>query len=472
MILVVSKFRVRGEDVQRVQQAFVRRPRRVEVAFGFQGMEVFNDSADPNLFCLVTRWSDLQSYRRWHSSEEHHLSHAEIPKGIHLDPAFTKVEILSSIEGAGGTGLRARVPEWELLLGHYLENGNSIFVLADLPEGRIVECNVAFAATLGREREDLLGFTLWDHMPESEVPRWRNLTSRCGTIAESGRRLNLVDASSSPKSFLCAVQVQPGRMAILAWRERQRRNSRDDLIRINNELAVISRESSRRRLELERANSALRTTARSLQELAVYLTNVRDQERRELQHTLHEGVAQTVAAAAMELSRASKSGRSDAVEGALELIRESCAELRRLATDLHPPGLQVFGLANTLEDWADRYRESTGVFVNLNLRPQALQLPPSLQFEVFRLIQEAADCIAEAGVRAVTVWLRSNRYRTRGVIEGKGFVNSGAHKMQFAAIETRARKLGGIAGYFGDADSMKLHFSLPQTPMDSGNPPL
>ena len=153
----------------------------------------------------------------------------------------------------------------------------------------------------------------------------------------------------------------------------------------------------------------------------------------------------------MELSRVSKSGATDALERALELVSGSCAELRRLATALHPTGLEVLGLSHTLEDWVGRYQASAGVSIDLNLPPTPAKLPDSLEFAVFRLIQEGVDFIADAGGRAASVWLRSNRFRMRCVIEGRQLANSDVrHRVQFAALESRARRLGGTARYKTD----------------------
>lgn len=85
MVTVISRFRVRNGMEDEVRQAFLNRPRLVERATGFCGLDVLTDSTDPSLFLLLTRWSYEESFRIWHHSESHHASHALIPNGLKFE---------------------------------------------------------------------------------------------------------------------------------------------------------------------------------------------------------------------------------------------------------------------------------------------------------------------------------------------------------------------------------------------------
>jgi heme-degrading monooxygenase HmoA len=85
-----------------VARAFLSRPRLVEHAEGFPGLEVFTDSRDASVFYLSTRWTTESAVRRWHSSEAHHASHKGIPKGLMLDSAFTQLDAAEAIAVAEG----------------------------------------------------------------------------------------------------------------------------------------------------------------------------------------------------------------------------------------------------------------------------------------------------------------------------------------------------------------------------------
>ena len=71
MVTVISRFRVRNGLEEEVRKAFLNRPRFVEKAAGFCGLEVLTDAADPSLFLLLTRWTDEASFRAWHRSDAH-----------------------------------------------------------------------------------------------------------------------------------------------------------------------------------------------------------------------------------------------------------------------------------------------------------------------------------------------------------------------------------------------------------------
>ena len=91
MIIAMSTFRVANGMAEQVAEAFRNRPRLVETAPGFLGMEVFTDTKDDAVFYLITRWTDADSFRAWHAGAAHRQSHEFIPKGLKLTPAYTRV---------------------------------------------------------------------------------------------------------------------------------------------------------------------------------------------------------------------------------------------------------------------------------------------------------------------------------------------------------------------------------------------
>jgi heme-degrading monooxygenase HmoA len=97
MILALSRFKVANGLENSVARAFLNRPRLVEHAEGFLGMDVFTDNGDASIFYLSTRWATEFAFRQWHSSEAHHASHQGIPKGLKLDPGFTQLVIMEHL---------------------------------------------------------------------------------------------------------------------------------------------------------------------------------------------------------------------------------------------------------------------------------------------------------------------------------------------------------------------------------------
>jgi heme-degrading monooxygenase HmoA len=91
MVVVMSRFRVINGMEADVERAFREPPHLVDAAPGFLGLETLVDDRDPRVFYLVTRWSDIESFRSWHGGAAHRESHKFIPRGLRLDPAYTAV---------------------------------------------------------------------------------------------------------------------------------------------------------------------------------------------------------------------------------------------------------------------------------------------------------------------------------------------------------------------------------------------
>ena len=95
------------------------------------------------MFVLVTRWTDVSSFRSWHASDAHDRSHAGIPSGLKLDAAYTQLTLLDDITAAGDN--TAALLSWPGLLAEYLSSGPVTCFLAAGIDGRIHGCNARMA---------------------------------------------------------------------------------------------------------------------------------------------------------------------------------------------------------------------------------------------------------------------------------------------------------------------------------------
>ena len=89
---VISKFVVANGLIEEVKQAFRQRPHLVDDEPGFIGMEVLSNMDRPEEIWLVTHWTDLESYHKWHKSHQYQQSHSGIPKGLKLIPEETQIK--------------------------------------------------------------------------------------------------------------------------------------------------------------------------------------------------------------------------------------------------------------------------------------------------------------------------------------------------------------------------------------------
>lgn len=267
MVVVVSTFRVANGMEAEVRSAFRDRPRLVDSAAGFLGLEVFTGSEDPATFHLVTRWTDEPSYRSWHGSEQHRESHAWMPKGLKLDAQFTRLMVLDRVED--------RMPYDTLavdaapLMGAFASTAEALHLAWCDPAGRMRLGNPAFRNLTGASE----GAEIWPLLTAGDAAALRERVSSAVRLRDRCL-MNFVDGRHSPRTLRCMVDVQPDGFLILgepvAAAERQ---MEDELLRLNNEMAVLMRENTRKGKALETANAALLRSNHDLEQFAAAISH-------------------------------------------------------------------------------------------------------------------------------------------------------------------------------------------------------
>ena len=96
MVTVLSRFVVANGMEAEVREAFANRPHLVEKAPGFLRLEVLSPAEDPKEFWLMTYWETEEHFHEWHKRHRHE-SHQMMPKGLKLDAAGTKVQVLKHV---------------------------------------------------------------------------------------------------------------------------------------------------------------------------------------------------------------------------------------------------------------------------------------------------------------------------------------------------------------------------------------
>ena len=287
MVIVISRFRVANGMEAAVERAFRERPRAVEQIPGFLWLEVCVDAADPTLFHLVTRWTDLEAFECWHGSPAHRESHDLIPDGLKLDATWTRLDRLVRIDGATGPPLTEAVADATLLFG-------------------------AYAAGLD-------GKSLTDYMPAADATRLRTLLTSQHR-RESSVQLNFAARNRVPFTLECWIAVQPDHATLLGQptfkRDEQMQN---ELMAINQELAVLSRERSRE-LRDERYG----------REASEKLNRERNAFLRVLAHELRQPIGSALAGMAVLRKR----NPDPALERPRALVERQLQQITRLVGDL------------------------------------------------------------------------------------------------------------------------------------------
>ena len=265
MVTVISRFRVRNGLEKEVREAFANRPRLVENAAGFCGIEVLTDSSDPSIFLLLTRWTDEESFRVWHRSEAHHQSHAWIPKGLKLDAAFTSVTVGQSIGNSSEIADLGRFLEGHSpAVSSWLMESDVVFVLLLAADGEILFRNCAGRRIFPPDAKKEFHSTIWDYLICSDGQHLRQRLLGPAQPDDGHLLLNLDNGQLNPVTAEVALLRCNGK-ALLLGAEEHRHDSRlqTEIQRLANDLSVMMRESVRKNRELQAANETIERLART-----------------------------------------------------------------------------------------------------------------------------------------------------------------------------------------------------------------
>ncbi len=119
------------------------------------------------------------------------------------------------------------------------------------------------------------------------------------------------------------------------------------------------------------------------------------QERTTLAHELHDSLAQSLASMRFQVSMLDDTLSKDGVEAAREEIaqlkdglNDAYSELRELLAHFRAP-ISSRGLIPALEDWISSFRKRTGIHTLLQTEWESTRLPPEMEMQVLRIVQEA-----------------------------------------------------------------------------------
>jgi two-component system sensor histidine kinase UhpB len=196
-----------------------------------------------------------------------------------------------------------------------------------------------------------------------------------------------------------------------------------------------------------------RHAAQSLRDTSRKLISAQESERRRLARELHDGIAQTLALAELELDRVIVDERHRPAGSALRGLRDQMTSISQalweVSHGLYPWNLEYIGLEHALNRLCADLREQTELQVQCKTIGIPERLPADVSLCLYRVAQEALQNIARhsAATRAV-VRLRADRGRLvlQIVDDGVGFNQSSvASGLGLASMRERlAAADGGV----------------------------
>lgn len=180
-----------------------------------------------------------------------------------------------------------------------------------------------------------------------------------------------------------------------------------------------------------------------------------EEERCRLARDIHDGPAQVLANALLELQYCQRLLERDpgALRGELAVLskclRDGLVEVRRLIFDLRPPALVELGLIAAIRNYVAEYGARTGIEASLEVRGPEERLSPVQEAAVFRILQEALQNVRRhAGARRVTVEIEDapDYWRLSVSDDGVGFdparLSEGRRTLGLTSMRERAQAIG------------------------------
>ena len=164
--------------------------------------------------------------------------------------------------------------------------------------------------------------------------------------------------------------------------------------------------------KVQLTEALLRQEARGA-EIARHLINVEEEERRRLALAMHDVVSPNLAAVQINLGIIEAdlpphvaNHVTPSLRDMGELIRQTHGSLRDICADLRQSTLDYAGLCASVDEYASRYAERTGVAVDLTGGMAGGRLAADVETLLFRIVQEAlTNCAKYAQASRITIEL-------------------------------------------------------------------
>ena len=188
--------------------------------------------------------------------------------------------------------------------------------------------------------------------------------------------------------------------------------------------------------------------------LTEYVIHASEEERKRLSRELHDGLAQEIYSALIQLQSMRYTHDCDKVKETASsvetIIVKSLNSIKSMAIDLRPAALDDMGLYAALKSYCKRYEETFGMEVELYSNIQTERYNGNIETMVYRVCTEALINAAKyADVEEVVVYLLAGKKQLRVEVmdEGLGFDLHNIHVkgtgLGLRNMEERISLLGG-----------------------------
>lgn len=282
----------------------------------------------------------------------------------------------------------------------------SVMVVGLNPRGEVVTFNEAAEQISGYRRDEVLGRT------------WFDCAMPAPTYAEACRMFRTAKRTGHmPRSLEYPLVTKDGRQRTIVWR-----NSvilKDGAMKVSISFGIDITE--RTQMEKIRRNA----------EVSHRLVCLQEEERRRLAIELHDRTSPNLSALEINWRLLANSVRPHAdgetahlLDDASALIDDTIESIRTISTEFRPAVLDHAGFWPAVEGYAQHFSRRTGIAVRAEADRTTPRLPPEVETNLFRIVQEAlANCAKHSRAKQVRIGqVRSgNCIKLAIVDDGAGF---------------------------------------------------
>ena len=182
--------------------------------------------------------------------------------------------------------------------------------------------------------------------------------------------------------------------------------------------------------------------------------NAEENERKRIATGLHEGVAQMMSAAKMNLSAIehelvfTDEKQKSSFEKAMNMVDESCKEIRSVSHQVMPNALLKSGLINAVREFLDKIDNR---IIKINLHTEGLQerLDSNTETVLYRVIQECVNnVIRHSGANNLDIALIKDADGIAATVEdnGKGFDTADQKKFEGIGLKNISSRVTFLKG--------------------------
>jgi len=168
----------------------------------------------------------------------------------------------------------------------------------------------------------------------------------------------------------------------------------------------------------------------SRQNLGIKIIKAQEEERQRVASDIHDGPAQSMSNIVLKAEICEKmididvNRAKDELRDLKRIVRDCLQDIRRIIYDLRPMSLDDLGLIPTIQRYAAKYSDETGIKVQMKSIGTYIENAPEISLTVFRIVQESLNNVkkhAHAKNVAISLVFQEDQLILGISDDGRGF---------------------------------------------------